>query len=207
MTPDSIGWRIASWSATVAALHASEHSPARGGAFFAVAVRWLAARGARWSAASAGVPLPPDTRHRAVPAGRHRRHHAAHIRREAGGEVGPAGDRGQPPRRGGQHRRGAGLPGGARRLHAALGAAAAARHQPEPVPEARLRSRAVRRRWAIMGAVPNVLLVQSEGAGGERPGADRPREGAIPTSSTTRPRATARPRISPRRCSRRWPAG
>ena len=60
---------------------------------------------------------------------------------------------------------------------------------------------------SVMGAVPNVLLVHPKVPASERPGADRPRERRIPTSSTTPRRATARPRISPRRCSRRWPAG
>ena len=49
--------------------------------------------------------------------------------------------------------------GGARRLHAAVGAAAAARHQSQSLSEARLRSDAQFVPIVIMGRIPNALVV------------------------------------------------
>ena len=59
----------------------------------------------------------------------------------------------------------------------------------------------------IIGGDPERAAGASEGAGATRAGADRATPRAIPTSSTTRPRAAARRRTSPPRCSSRWRAG
>ena len=114
--------------------------------------------------------------HRAVPGRRHRRRDAARLCRLAVAQMGPAGRGREPHRRGRQYRRRSGRQVRARRLHAALGAAAAAGDQPQPLSEARLRPDRVRADHHH-GAGAECAGRQPEGAVQERRRADRLREG------------------------------
>src|SRR5882757_1162296 len=95
-------------------------------------------------AAGAGLSRSPGQDHRAVSGRGHRRRDAPHRGGLAVAQMGPAGHRREQDRRGGQYRSRSGLQRRPRRLHAAVGAAAAAGDQPESLPQAGLRPRPVR---------------------------------------------------------------
>ena len=91
-------------------------------------------------------------------------------------QMGPAGHHREPAGRRRQYRRRARLQGRARRLHAAVGAAAAAGHQPEPLSEAQLRSERIRADH-LMARIPNALVVTPKFAAEDRRRVDRLRQG------------------------------
>ena len=108
---------------------------------------------------------------------------AAHRRRVAVAQMGPAGRHREQGRRRRQYRRRSRRQGRAGRLHAAVGAAAAAGDQPESLSEARLRSDRSSSRSRSWARVPNALVVNPEDAGQDASRNSSPTPRPIPASS------------------------
>ena len=141
------------------------------------------------------ISEPLGENHRAVSGRRHRRCGAAARRRLAVAQMGPAGGDREPHRRRRKYRRRTGLSRGARRLHAALGAAAAARHQPESLSEPGLRSDEVRADHRDGAGAERAHRQSEQDQGDERAGIHRVPESQSRQGHLAPRRATARPRI------------